>query len=57
MNEHQPLQPDVKISDEATIRELMSVEGISFDEARQRWETIKAKVNQEVLENKEQDNG
>lgn len=57
MNERESFQPEVNPSDRATIEELMSVKGISFAEARRQWEATKAKINQEVLENKEKDNG
>lgn len=58
MNEHESYQPpDVNPSDEATIRELMDVKGLSFDEARKEWEMTKANVNKEMLDNKEQNNG
>ena len=57
MNEHESFQPEVNPSDRATIEDIMSVRGISFAEARRQWEAIKAKINQEVLENKEKDNG
>lgn len=57
MNEFESPQPPPSPSDEAIIRDIMDQKGISFAEARYEWEMEKAKVNQELLEKKEEDNG
>lgn len=57
MDEFESPQPPPNPSDEASIREIMDVEGISFAEARRTWEMMKSEVSQRILEEKEDNNG
>ena len=50
MSELEPLQPPPDKSDEASIREIMDYDGISFDEARRKWEMTKAEVNYKKMQ-------
>ena len=56
MNEFESPQPPPPPEDEAIIRDIMDKKGVSFAEARLEWEIMRAKVNQEKLEQgKEED--
>lgn len=46
MNE---FQPPINPSQEANIRQIMEDEGVSFEEARQKWEMMKAESNYNKL--------
>ena len=59
MNNLESPQPPPSPSDEAIIRDMMDKQGISFEDARRQWDTMKAKVDEEnwkVQQEREEDN-
>lgn len=48
-------RPEPSSSDDAIIRNLMMREGVSYSEAREEWEIMKAEVNQQILESKREE--
>lgn len=48
-------RPEPSPSDDAIIRNLMMREGVSYSEAREEWEMMKAEVNQQILESKREE--
>jgi len=48
-------EPEPRPADDAIIRDIMDKKGISFAEARQAWEMIKAATNQQVNEQRQQE--
>lgn len=52
MNESESHRPRPSKSDEAVIRDMMEKHGISFAEARRRWEVTKADVALNALKHK-----
>jgi len=54
MNSFESPQPPPSPSDEVTIRDMMDKKGISFEEARREWDIMKAKVNEENWNNRQE---
>ncbi|HET7630077.1 MAG TPA: hypothetical protein VFK03_01765 [Candidatus Saccharimonadales bacterium] len=48
-------RPHPSKSDEAVIRDMMDKKGISFEEARRRWEITKADVALKALKNRKKE--